>query len=77
VCEPGALHDGQCVGKLARNRKKESKRTYHRLCDAVGVSSVDSGHPMVKCRQWTADGQVLIVDGRWSSVDSGWLMVKC
>ena len=55
VRKPGALHDGQCIGKLARNKKKERKRTYHRLCDAVGVSIVDSGQPMVECQQWKAN----------------------
>jgi len=51
VRKPEALHDGQYIGKLARNKKKERKRTYHRLCNAVGMLSVDSGQLMVKC-QW-------------------------
>jgi len=49
VRKPEALHDGQCVGELARNKKKERKRTYHRPRNAVGVSIVDSGQLIVEC----------------------------
>ena len=81
VYEPGALHDGQYVSKLARNKKKERKRTYHRPHDAVGVSIVDSGQLIVKCQQWKADRlSAESANSLWSVVhlgQCGWSTLDC